>query len=77
MSIIGRIGNKVYLHLSHERVISTATLSDSTDLGYIDEYSSMYFIELAVYGESQFEETEPVTRADKLAYSKRIISTEN
>ena len=72
MEVIGRIGNRVYLHLSHERVISTATLSNSSDLEYIDEYSSMYFIELAVYGISQFEETEPVTKCDKLVYSQRI-----
>ena len=73
MNIIGRVGNIVYLDLSHVRIIAEATLSNSNDLEYIDEYSSMYFIELAVYGESQFEETEPVTKCDKLVYSKRII----
>lgn len=75
MKVIGRIGDIVYLDLSHVRIITKATLANSTDLEYIDEYSSEYFIDLAVLGESWFEETNPVTKADKLAYSKRIIHT--
>ena len=71
MEVIGRVGDLVYLDVGH--AIAEATLSCSLNLEFIDEYSSMYFIELAYYGESQFEETEPLTEYDKLAYSKRII----
>lgn len=73
MEVIGRVGNTVYLDLSNGRIIAAATLEDSCSLEFIDEYSSLYFIELKVYGESQFQESEPVTEYDKLAYSKRII----
>ena len=76
MDVIGRIGNTVYLHLAGARGLSKATLFDCSDLEYIDEYSSEYFIELAAIGESQFEETEPVTREDRFVYNKRIMDDE-
>lgn len=73
MEVIGRVGDIVYLDLYGPRIIAAATLEDSFNLEFIDEYSSFYFIELKVYGESPFKESAPVTEYDKLAYSKRII----
>lgn len=73
MEVIGRVGDIVYLDLYGPRIIAAATLEDSFNLDFIDEYSSVYFIELKVYGESGFEETKPITEHDKIAYSKRII----
>lgn len=73
MKVIGRIGETVYLHSYGSSPMLEATLSDPSDLEYIDEYSSEYFIWLVAYGESPFEETEPVTEHDKLVYNKRII----
>ncbi len=75
MNIIGRIGNIVYIDMSHIREIVTAVLHDSNQLEHIEEYSSIYFIELAVYGESQYINTDPVTKNDIIAYNKRIVYT--
>lgn len=74
MKVIGRIGDIVYLNFSAPRIIVGAKLQDNEALEYIDEYSSLYFIDLAVYGESMCEESEPITEADYVATANRLIN---
>ena len=75
MNIVGRINNVIYINLDGPRVITELTCIDFDPdyIEYIPEYSSEYFVELAVYGESQYMEQTPVTKADKIAYDKRIV----
>jgi hypothetical protein len=74
MRVIGYVGDKIYIHFEGSENIVTGRLTDSSYLEELDEYSSPYFIDLAIYGESHnYYEQVPFTKHDKIVYDKRII----
>lgn len=74
MRVIGYVGDKIYIHFEGSENIVTGKLLDSSYLEELDEYSHPYFIDVAIYGESQYYDQVPVTKHDKIVYDKRFIS---
>ena len=76
MRLIGRINNVLYHYLDGARIIIESTLdklnlSDVINYSDVKSYSNLYFIDLAIYGESQYNEVAPVTDDDKEVFNKR------
>jgi hypothetical protein len=71
MRTIGRINNVLYHYIDGARIIITSYVSsddldDIIDYGDVKAYSSMYFIEMALFGESQYAPTKAITPDDML-----------
>lgn len=72
-TLVGRIDNVLYINLTGPRVILRVPYDKLMELKFyeITEFSDIYFIEMAVYGESQYPAMEPMTVADHKAIEER------
>jgi hypothetical protein len=72
MRLVGRIGNTLFHYIDGARLFVESTvckhqLQDIIDYTEVKSFSCMYFLELSMFGESQYEKALAVTPDDRLA----------
>ena len=79
MDTVGRVGNTLFNYHSGYVLLLETIIPEHSDIisfELVPVYSNIYFIELVVFGQSQYEEVIPVTKADISAFNNKLITDE-